>query len=219
MKDEDYEKYEQNVINAIIQFNTLFADYVKSVDEDLWKRAVDYAKDYAESGNVSFNYVTEKSPEHILSSTLTQTIFLRDVALDIEDVRDEYMKFIDKYRNKPTEEIQQLWLKFHDATPDDPFGYAEDLELFMRCNHTFNFAEFDEEDWMNYANLSIHCTKNREFQQKFVDVLTDNKMSDSKLYAYYVNAMQNIEYIMDGGIPDEMINDEEEDDEEDLGSR
>ena len=197
MKDEDYEKYESDFVNAVIQFNSLFADYVKSVDEELWKRAVDYAKDYAGSGNVSFNYISEKNSKSILSSLLSQTIFLRDLALDIDEVREEYIQFVNEHKNKTTEEIQDLWLKYFETTREDPFGYGQDLNLFIECDHKFKFSDFDDEDWTNYANITIHCTKNGEFQHKFLDILDENSLHGTELYNYYNNALKSIDSMLD----------------------
>jgi hypothetical protein len=113
MKPEDYDNYEQNVIEAIIQFNSYFSEYVKQMDEDLWNRAVDYAKSFAQSGVVSFNYVSEKSPDVVLNNLLSQQIFLKDLVIDIDETREEYMEFVEVQTKKglSTPEIMKKWLE------------------------------------------------------------------------------------------------------------
>jgi hypothetical protein len=208
MKDEDYDKYEQNLMEAIFKFNTLFADYVKSVDEDLWKRAVDYAKDYSGSGNVSFDYVSEKTPDNLLKNTLSQTIFLRDLATDIEEVREEYIAFIRNNKSKTTKEMQEKWLQYYQTTPEDPFGYQQDINMFIECDHKFNFSEFDDEDWLNYTNITIHCTTNRNFQDKFMDILNEHD-SDGHMIKYFTTAIKSIDKMI-GDLPEYDENDEDE---------
>lgn len=45
---------------AVIEFGFKFAEYVKEMDPDLWKRAIDYAKDWTNVEGVSFYYVNEE---------------------------------------------------------------------------------------------------------------------------------------------------------------
>ena len=190
MKPEDYENYSDNLVNAIMTFNGLFSDYVKQMNPDMWQRAVDYAKDYAKSGNVSFNYVKDKIPEHIIASTLSQTIFIKELSDEIEAVRDMYITFVESNSKLLPEEIQQKWLKENETTAEDPFGYEEDFEVFIRCDHKFTFAEFDEDDWMNYTNIVIHCTKDKEFQQAYLSMLYDTLTEKSDVYQYFIRCME-----------------------------
>ena len=190
MKPEDYENYEQNVLQAVMEFNTLFSDYIKQMDPDLWERAVDYAKDFAKSGNVSFNYSTDKSTEHILTTTLSQTIFIKELVTDLEETADEYTQFVTDNSKLPTAKIMQKWLEHAGTIPEDPFGYEGDLNIFMQCNHKFTFAEFDDEDWLNYANICVRCMKNKDFQKQCTDLLLTNLGEESDVYQYYIRCME-----------------------------
>jgi hypothetical protein len=190
MKPEDYENYEQNVLQAIMEFNTLFSDYIKQMDPELWERAVDYAKDFAKSGNVSFNYTTDKTPEHILSNLLSQTIFIKELVTDLDEVREEYMNFVEENSKLPTPNIMEKWLKETGNTQEDPFGYETDLKMFISCNHKFTFAEFDEEDWFNYTNIVVSCVQNKEFQREYTDILLNALSEKSDIYQYYIRCME-----------------------------
>jgi hypothetical protein len=190
MKPEDYDRYEQNVIEAVMQFNTYFSEYVKQMDEELWNRAVDYAKSFAKSGVVSFNYSRDKGIDDILSNLLAQQIFLKDLAIDIEDTREEYMEFVENHNNLTTQQIMEKWMKENDTTPDDPFGYEEDIALFVQCNHKFSFDQFDDDDWMNYTNICIVSVTDKNFQKTYSQILLDNHGEESDLYQYYLRCME-----------------------------
>ena len=190
MKPEDYDNYEQNVLQAIMEFNTLFSDYIKQMDPNLWERAVDYAKDFAKSGNVSFNYTVEKKPEHILNTLLAQCIFIKELATDIEETRDEYTAFVEENSKLPTPVIMQKWLEHTGNSSDDPFGYENDIKMFIECNHKFMFNEFDDDDWLNYTNVCVCCVQNKEFQKEFTDILLNNLTEKSDIYQYYIRCME-----------------------------
>jgi hypothetical protein len=64
IEDENYESNENEdhkdlVHEAIIEFQFAFCDYVKQMDIDMWKRAVDYAKTFTKVEGVSFEYDKE----------------------------------------------------------------------------------------------------------------------------------------------------------------
>jgi hypothetical protein len=190
MKPEDYENYEQNVLQAIMEFNTLFSDYIKQMDPNLWERAVDYAEDFAKSGNISFNYTSDKTPELILSNLLSQTIFIKELVTDLDEVREEYMNFVEENSKLPTPKIMEKWLNETGNTQEDPFGYENDLKMFIGCNHKFTFAEFDEEDWFNYTNIVVSCVQNKEFQREYTDILLNALSEKSDIYQYYIRCME-----------------------------
>lgn len=192
MKEEDYQRYEQNVLDAIMKFQHLFSDYIKQMNPELWDRAVDYAKDYSTSGNVTLSYVKEKIPENILANTLAQTIFIKELADDIEETREEYLEFVENNKKLPSEQIREKWLKETEYTAEDPFGYEKDLDLFIQCNHKFTFSEFDEDDWFNYTNIVTNCVKDKEFQKTYYAICMALG-TESEVYQYFVRCMEEQE--------------------------
>jgi hypothetical protein len=50
-------------LEAVFEFSTHYADYVKEMDESLHKRAVDYAKTFTDVDGVEFNYVDEEEDD------------------------------------------------------------------------------------------------------------------------------------------------------------
>jgi len=62
MSSED-EQEDRLTTLAIIEFGFKFAEYVKEMDPDLWKRAVDYAKDWTQVEGVSFYYVKDEDED------------------------------------------------------------------------------------------------------------------------------------------------------------
>lgn len=62
-EDEIPEETGDELADALLNFMSLFSNYVKECDEKLWKRAIDYAKEYAETDNVKFLYYDEPESE------------------------------------------------------------------------------------------------------------------------------------------------------------
>ena len=46
-------------LEAVFEFSTHYAEYVKEMDETLHRRAVDYAKTFTDVEGVEFNYIDE----------------------------------------------------------------------------------------------------------------------------------------------------------------
>ena len=46
-------------LEAVFEFSTHYAHYVKEMDETLHRRAVDYAKTFTDVDGVEFNYIDE----------------------------------------------------------------------------------------------------------------------------------------------------------------
>jgi len=62
-EDEGPDEAGDELADALLNFMSLFSQYVKESDEKLWKRAIDYAKDYAETDNVKFLYYDKPESE------------------------------------------------------------------------------------------------------------------------------------------------------------
>lgn len=60
----DKEEESRKTTLAIIEFGFKFAEYIKEMDYDLWKRAIDYAKDWTEVEGISFHYMKDKDEKH-----------------------------------------------------------------------------------------------------------------------------------------------------------
>ena len=61
--EENDDSEGEELADALLNFMSLFSQYVKEHDEKLWKRAIDYAKDYAETDNVKFLYYDKPESE------------------------------------------------------------------------------------------------------------------------------------------------------------
>lgn len=56
LDDIDHEEAEK-ITQAFLQFTHRFQEYIKEIDPELWKRAVDYSKTFTEVEGVEFTYV------------------------------------------------------------------------------------------------------------------------------------------------------------------
>ena len=50
-------------LEAVFEFSTHYAEYVKEMDESLHERAVDYAKTFIDVEGVEFTYIDEDEDE------------------------------------------------------------------------------------------------------------------------------------------------------------
>ena len=50
-------------LEAVFEFSTHYAEYVKEMDESLHRRAVDYAKTFTDVEGVEFTYVDQDEEE------------------------------------------------------------------------------------------------------------------------------------------------------------
>lgn len=61
--DEDFERADEEtqmkVCQAFIQFNSFFSQYIKEIDKELWKKAVDFAKDSIDIPGVTLRFIEE----------------------------------------------------------------------------------------------------------------------------------------------------------------
>ena len=61
--DEDFERADEEtqmkVCQAFIQFNSFFSQYIKEMDKELWKKAVDFAKDSIDIPGVTLRFIEE----------------------------------------------------------------------------------------------------------------------------------------------------------------
>ena len=50
-------------LEAVFEFSTHYPHYVKEMDENLHRRAVDYAKTFTDVEGVEFNYIDEEEDD------------------------------------------------------------------------------------------------------------------------------------------------------------
>lgn len=56
---EDTEEAQLKVCQAFLQFNSYFSKYIKEMNPDLWKKAVDFAKDSVDIPGVELRFIEE----------------------------------------------------------------------------------------------------------------------------------------------------------------
>jgi hypothetical protein len=189
MNEEEFDKYNEELLNTVLKFNELFSDYVKEMDPVLWNKAREYAKDFSKNESISLEEESEKTPEKILSTLQRQTIFLKLTASYIQNISNEYQEFVMENIKLSTEDIKSKWLKKNkdnNYTEKDPFGAEKDLDLFISCDHRFSFDKFDDSDWMDYIYILINCTKDINFVKRFKKIFEEHHTEDNKeLHNYY----------------------------------
>lgn len=193
MNEEDFDKYNDALLDTVLQFNQLFADYVKEMDPELWKKAREYAKDFSKQHGIELADVSSKTPEMILADLTRQTLFIKITASTIQQMGEEYAEYVQKNSKLSVPELQQKWLKENkdnEFTKDDPFGTENDINLFIACDHKFSFDKFDDSDWMDYMYILMNCTKDTQFVKDFKPIIDQYHELRSDIYNYYRDCMK-----------------------------
>jgi len=53
---------------AMLQFNCKFSEYIKEMNPELWKKAVDYAVTFTEVNGITFEYVKTAEGEDVIAN-------------------------------------------------------------------------------------------------------------------------------------------------------
>ena len=59
LNEDEKQQAAENLTRAFLLFTHHFQEYLKEIDPELWKRAVDYAKTFTEVEGIEFYYVDE----------------------------------------------------------------------------------------------------------------------------------------------------------------
>jgi len=57
------EELEAKAYQAFLQFNSLFNQYIREIDPELWRKAVEFAKDGVDVPGVELRFIDEIHPE------------------------------------------------------------------------------------------------------------------------------------------------------------
>jgi hypothetical protein len=69
---------------AMLQFNCKFSEYIKEMNPELWKKAVDYAVTFTSVDGITFEYVKTAEGEDVIAN-----VEIIEVDEDEEDYDDE----------------------------------------------------------------------------------------------------------------------------------
>jgi hypothetical protein len=71
-EEDDLENLPPNVESslawAMMEFNCKFSEYIKEMNPDLWKKAVDYAVTFTKVHGITFEYVKTQTSEDVVAT-------------------------------------------------------------------------------------------------------------------------------------------------------
>lgn len=79
---------------AMLQFNCKFSEYVKEMNPELWKKAVDYAVTFTEVNGITFEYMKTAEGEDVIAN-----VEFFEVDEDEEDEENEESDNDDEWKD------------------------------------------------------------------------------------------------------------------------
>jgi len=78
---------------AMMEFNGKFSEYIKEMNPELWKKAVDYAVTFTKVNGITFEYVKTDTTEDVIANVDIDE--LDDIDIEYEDEDDDADKWTD----------------------------------------------------------------------------------------------------------------------------
>lgn len=117
----------------------------------MFYRAIDYAKTYAKTDGMKFDYWHE---DHKKFLEEMNELFLK--------LQAKFDRFVNKIGDE--KEATKIWVKKKNTSHEDILGMSRYLENFMHHAKELNYDEFDLNDWENYMKICKHIK-----DQKFIE--------------------------------------------------
>jgi len=147
-----------NLLVGLAEFHFKFSEYIRSQDEEMFFRAVDYARTYTKTTGTTFEYWHEDNKK-----------FLNELYNILLKKRNLYDKYLDKHENK--EEAIASWKKRKKTSDEDLLGVNKYLSNFIRHSRELNYQEFDSEDWKNFCGICSFIKNDKKFILRSIDLV------------------------------------------------
>lgn len=157
------------LLNAVAEFHMKFSEYVREHNSDLFFRAVDYAKTYAQVEGMKFDYWHDDNKK-----------FLSELLLVLENKSISFDKFVAKVGDM--ENAKEAWMKKKKTTSDDILGMKSYLENFKRHAKELDYDSFDVEDWKNFVNICKYIKDDPKFIEMILNLIIKYFGEHSEMY-------------------------------------
>lgn len=144
---------------GLAEFHFKFAEYVRESDKELFFRAIDYAKTFAESGGISFDYWHEDNSK-----------FLHELYSIFSKKTANFQRLVDKVGCE--EEAKQIWIEKKQTSKEDVLGMKIYTDNFIRHARELDYDAFSTEDWKNFINICKYVKDDVKFISFAVAQLT-----------------------------------------------
>lgn len=163
-------KKDYSLLTGMVQFHFKFSEYIReNVSEDLFHRAIDYAKTYAETDGIQFEYWHENNKK-----------FLSELVALLQKTEARFARLVERVGNK--EEAERMWIAKKETSKEDPLGFKNFLKNFVHHARKLSYDDFDQEDWMNFVKLCKYIKDNEKFTEFAKAQLTRVLGSDNDFF-------------------------------------
>lgn len=144
-------KRDYNLLTGMVEFHFKFSEYVReNISEELFYRAVDYAKTYAKTDGISFEYWHEDNKK-----------FLTQLLSMLVKTEARFERLVLKVGDR--EEALKVWMEKKGTTKDDPLQTKSFIKNFVHHARQLSFDDFDQEDWINFVKITKYVKDNPKF--------------------------------------------------------
>ena len=132
---EDY-----NLLVGVAEFHFKFAEYIRETDQNMFYRAIDYARTYTKANGLSFDYWHEDNKK-----------FLMELSNMLLKIQNSYEKCLNKFQDE--QKAKTMWMKKKKTTIEDILGVKNYTQNFIHHSKELEYESFDEEDWRNFSSI------------------------------------------------------------------
>jgi len=133
-----------NLLVGLVEFHFKFAEYIKEQDQEMFFRAIDYARTYTQTKGVVFEYWHENNKQ-----------FLQELNDTLLKNKNKYEKFISSRLSLGDDEetANSKWIKKKKTNKEDLYCIKSYLENFIRHSKELDYDSFDQDDWNYFFNI------------------------------------------------------------------
>lgn len=138
------------LLTGLAEFHFKFAEYVREADQEMFYRAIDYAKTYTNSDGVKFDYWHEENPR-----------FLEELYATLTKIENSYKRLVNKVGDE--ERAKEIWIKKKKTNKEDLLGMKNYISNFIRHAKELDYDSFTTEDWTNFVNICKYIKDDLKF--------------------------------------------------------
>jgi len=145
ISDKDYK-----LLVGLVEFHFKFSEYIRESDQEMFYRAVDYAKTYTASNGIEFDYWHEDNAK-----------FLEELLTILLKKEMNFKRLVDKVGDE--DKAANMWMKKKNTNKEDILGMKNYLSNFVRHAKELDYDSFTLEDWANFSNICKYIKDDPKF--------------------------------------------------------
>jgi hypothetical protein len=171
-------KQDYLLMTGVIEFHSKFSEYIRETDEELFFRAVDYAKTFTNVPGMEFGYWHEDNKK-----------FLDELLRKLERRKASFNRLVEKTQDEA--KARTIWKKKKNTTDDDFFGFSGYFKNFTRHAPKLEYDKFDMDDWVNFVKICKYIKNNDKFIEFALAKISHYYTIESELYKELKNEQES----------------------------